>query len=453
MNSILKRTAAAALASALALSLAGCGSTQASDGETPKAPEGQASAAALDATYSFGAIAVPIPLGWTASPNSDGSVVSFDVEEGGVYLMRFDISSKLESENAEAVLREEIEASFPDEAGSGNLKIEPLQKAGASGGTVPAISYRAEAAGDAAGRTAVGEAYAVGSDLYRVQCVYAEGSGELAGIAEDVVSGTVIAGEASEAGGPMRIEDIGSMPSLKGFFILKSDGSSFDRLDSAHADRAETIKGIDEEEVGQLAFYSGLNPSQAESVDATGGEKLILIGTDSESVWLCPVVETGYWQGFGAADLLDYEEIEGVGVDDTFRDSEGSFDAAAVNSFFSSYGIERRIVYYDYGDSDRTVTDIKTGKTWSGVDVLSMYRSDEEKALSAGWYEGTRWVDGAMVFDVPYCFASFEETVTAPVEKTKDGYFAVDTSEVAPGLYVLSPSTSSEEVVQLVEIK
>lgn len=450
MNSILKRTAAAALASALALSLAGCGGEPHDRSERQGAA--QQAAECLDATYRFGAVEVPISSGWEQSSNSDGSVVSFDANGGTVYLMRSGFSGGLGSDDAVSALRGEIESSFPDEAGSGGLRIEPLQKAGASGGTVPAISYRAEAAGDAAGRTAVGEAYAVGSDLYRVQCVYSEGSGELAGIAEDVVSGTVIAGEASEAGGPMRIEDIGSMPSLKGFFILKSDGSSFDRLDSAHADRAETIRGIDEEEVGQLAFYSGLNPSQAESVDATGGEKLILIGTDSESVSLYPVVETGYWQGFGAADLGDYEEIEGVGVD-TIRDSEGFFDAAAVSAFFSNYGIERRIVYYDYGDSDRTVTDTKTGKIWSGVDVLSMYRSDEEKALSAGWYEGTRWVDGAMVLDVPYCFASFEETVTAPVEKTKDGYFAVDISGVGPGLYVLSPSTSSREVVQLVEIK
>lgn len=264
--------------------------------------------------------------------------------------------------------------------------------------------------------------------------------------------GSVI-GAATGSGKYMSVGDIGSMPSLEGAFVLKGDESSFDYLDYAEADRKETVKGVGEEEVEPFEIYSGLDPSQAESVDATGGEKLILIGTDCESVELRPVTETGYWQGFDSADLGAYEEIEGVGGETLKKNSEGFFDADALNRFFSELGIERRGLYYENYKSYSTITNTKTGKIWRSVDSVVMYRSDEEKALSAGWYEGTRWVDGAMLLDDPYCFVSLEGSVEAPVEKTKDGYFAVDSSGAGPGLYVLSLLTSSGYVEHLVEIK
>lgn len=413
MIAIPKRAAAAVLAAALALSLAGCGSTQASDSEAPTAMEGPASAAALDATYSFGAIAVPIQLGWTASPNSDGSVVSFNVEEGGVYLMRFDISSKLESENAETVLREEIEASFPDEAGSDNLEIEALQKASASDGAVPAVSYRAEAAGDTAGRAAVGEAYVVGSDLYRVQCVYTEGAGELESIAEAIVSGTVVTGEAESPGDGLKKREGVTQDEVKGgeAFVIH-EGLFYDAtlddywIDGGMGSVLEQIAKLKETEAGD--YIRQYEPAVLDR--ATGDE--IALFVDAEECTFYRIIDEGYcrWEQ-GNRSLAYYdsiEEVEGVAV------SSGDEFAAEL----SKLGIEKT------ADSQ-------------GPFYSSYWLADEPVEFTIGWYKGTDFVEGEYAIDEAYCLlCSKDEAVTVPVEKTKSGYFVVNASSLKPGDYL-----------------
>lgn len=458
MRSILKRTAAAAIASALALSLAGCGGEPAGLNERQGAAR-QAAAESLGTTYRFGAIEVPVSPDWAQSSNSSGDVVTFSAgEDQSVFLIRTDVASELESSSPEDVLWAKVESSFSAEPPNGFDGV-PMLKGGRSGGSYAGRSFSASIEDERGRWEAVGEAYIVGTTLYWVQCSYVAGSGsELEAAAEAVLAGTVVdesgggADPAAGSGGSMRVEDIGSMPSLEGAFLLKGDGSSFDYLDRAATDRKETVKGVNEEEVEPFAIYSGLDPAKAEAVDATGGEKIVLIGTTCESVKLSPVTETGYWQGFDSADLGAYEEVEGVSVD-SLKNAEGFFDQAAVSAFFSELGIERRSLFYTNKENGDCSLTTATGKIWRGVDSIVMYRSGEERTLSAGWYEGTSWVDGVMLLDDPYCCADLEGSITAPVEKTKDGYFAVDASGAGAGLYVLEVSTPSGYVEHLVEIK
>lgn len=127
---------------------------------------------------------------------------------------------------------------------------------------------------------------------------------------------------------------------------------------------------------------------------------------------LVNVLSDGSLEFSGGGSLLqcDYhswEEIEG----ETFSD----FDE--VEAVLKRHGARFFLDTDRYGSSDRYIC------------------ADSEMSLSGGYYSGTSYTESSIVMDAK-CY-SFSETYEIPVVRTKNGYFVIDCSSLAPGRYCI----------------
>ena len=95
-------------------------------------------------------------------------------------------------------------------------------------------------------------------------------------------------------------------------------------------------------------------------------------------------------------------------------------------------------------DNARKILASKGVKT-SGGDDDGFYYAPEPVTIEAGYYEGTKWIDAPIVFDVP--FVSTQEKYASYAEKTKEGYFVFDVPEVDPGEYIMNAGSGCYRVV------
>ena len=222
--------------------------------------------------------------------------------------------------------------------------------------------------------------------------------------------------------------------STHGLYVLNSDGRTVSPVLSNGCNRVMSVDSdlfhsYNDEVEGQQEYilYMYYDPV---SFDRNSGQQLILIG--DTSVEMDKVIESGYCQGQNVDGRYNaYDEIEGINLEGVDEDS--------INDAIESLGI-RWNSFYDrnYG-----------GGTFA--DVFDLYQSSTPRTLSAGWYEGTQWVDGSLELIYPYCIVErpMLESDDVPLTKTKDGYFILDLSSYEPGVYRLYSAGSGDVFIEL----
>lgn len=224
---------------------------------------------------------------------------------------------------------------------------------------------------------------------------------------------------------------ISDVRDVDGFYCLGSDGQSIENtnpLTYLYAAGTEDSLSFGEEYINEwesykegtsiqssedspmLELYSSAEPTV---VNRSDGERLIFISSDEyPSVFIEPVVYNGYSQAYGITGILDaYEEINGIDTSDT--------DALA------SMGI-----VHDTFSGGIVVNESERNSYYAII-------SETPQTFSAGWYEGTRWVDGQLSLTTPF-YVSLGHGDSSSIELigTRDGYMEVDISSLAPGLYI-----------------
>lgn len=214
--------------------------------------------------------------------------------------------------------------------------------------------------------------------------------------------------DAGEAGS-ITVDDI---VASEGIWRLMPDGQTVTTLD--------TLTTLAYKNWGEEMVFIG---GEAETIDRTQGEKLIYVGEATPSVY--PVVETGYCQR-GTEIVIhayDYEEIDGVPTSEFSPEDEEQFYAERGAKFREHSGGTLEPEGWDRS--------------------LTLLQSSVPLVLSAGWYEGTEWHDGALNLDAPFYVTGYgkDEEGNYPtvgeVVQTKSGYFEIDLSALEPGLYVV----------------
>ena len=136
-----------------------------------------------------------------------------------------------------------------------------------------------------------------------------------------------------------------------------------------------------------------------------------------------PVLNMGYWPGFGLQDGK-FEEIDGHA------------------STPAEHGIVKYDMYIDGGSLGS-----------NGHHLDGIWTTSEKNSYTVGYYEGTKWVEKSIEIDTPYCSVQektrineraprYDSSISAPCEKTKEGYFICNLSDVPAGLYSLYTNRS-----------
>lgn len=159
----------------------------------------------------------------------------------------------------------------------------------------------------------------------------------------------------------------------------------------------------------------GSVPSSTEAPVLRLSEGESLITTFSKEEYKAyEVLDEGFYlpSDHGRGVLESYDEIEGVAL-------SGSSDVhQAIEDALAPKGIKS---------------------------IQGSWVSDERVDITVGRYEGTNFVEQVLTVDAPYCMIvnaddgrnKDYEPVTMPTEKTKEGYFLVDTSELSSGTYLV----------------
>lgn len=187
-------------------------------------------------------------------------------------------------------------------------------------------------------------------------------------------------------------------------YCLKNDGDTL-KSGSAWSEEGTVMVASD---MNATLLSSSQNAVEVE-ISRSVGDQLIMIG-EIESDGIRPIIERGYWDGllswFGALD-----EFNGVAVDSSMSDSE----------FNSSIG--------DSGITYRAAKD-------TAHDSRGFFSSPEPTSFTWGQYQdGTRWAEGTVYLDMPYVLLDHGR-IDCPVNPTKNGYFVIDLTDVAPGRYI-----------------
>lgn len=128
-----------------------------------------------------------------------------------------------------------------------------------------------------------------------------------------------------------------------------------------------------------------------------------------------PILENDLYGESHGTDLRKYTEVNGVELDGTLETLQSALD-----------GTDILMMCWSETDSGRKAS----------------YVSRQPTSVICGDYEGTQFVETEVSVDTP-CFVTWadyadeDKSVSLPVEKTKDGYFIIDTSELTPGDYVV----------------
>lgn len=160
------------------------------------------------------------------------------------------------------------------------------------------------------------------------------------------------------------------------------------------------------------SFYSGKHKdARILQVNRAEGDRLLTTeGGDSHQI--NPVLETGYWPGFE----IDWavEEIDGQ----------------------ASSPADHGIVEFDMH---------RDGEMFGANNYYldHVWTTSEKKSFVIGFYRETKWVEETLNIDVPYFVNQDQElkqiwinsAIDFPCEKTKEGYFICNLSDVPAGLY------------------
>lgn len=214
---------------------------------------------------------------------------------------------------------------------------------------------------------------------------------------------------------------IDSLGSENGFFRLNSSADTITSFwnEAGHSKVAE----FDGEEYGYLydeGAYLCTGSKEPMEIDISSGEKMILVETEynysPEEINLYPLSVVGY----GNEAVLDHlkpntiEEIQGIDI------SSVNNNISQLNQALSSTGIR----YYPYISS-------------KGYDYGVFLSSEKNIMFEYSWYEGTQYKSEEAEMYYTYYLAPLKDEVQAPVEKTTDGYFVVDLSDVPKGQYLV----------------
>ena len=214
---------------------------------------------------------------------------------------------------------------------------------------------------------------------------------------------------------------IDSLGSSNGFFRLNRSADTITSFwnQAGHSKVAE----FDGKEYGYLydeGAYLCTGSKEPMMIDVSSGENMIIVETQynysPEEINLYPLSVVGY----GNEAVLDnlkperIEEIQGIDI------SSMNSDIDALNQALSGTGIR----YYPYTNS-------------SGYDYGVFLSGDKNSMFEYAWYEGTQYKFEEAEMYYTYYLAPLKDEVQASVEKTTNGYFVVDLSNVPKGEYLV----------------
>lgn len=228
---------------------------------------------------------------------------------------------------------------------------------------------------------------------------------------------------------------------MGGFYKLNSDGQSAEYLDYStvnvvsnsesdliHNDAYLDLNALEASPASitgdrnlNMWVYSGGLPT---TINATNGESLIVIGQETPTVFMWPVVEKGYYQGDGVEGApSEYAEIEGIVTEDKPL-TETSNALEGIGIYCNSYS----------GEGDK-----------------KFLQATNQTTLSASWYDGTEYSEGSINITTPYYVALHSsQNSDIDLSKTTEGYFSVDLSNLNPGFYVMT--TYDPEVTSVIQV-
>lgn len=157
----------------------------------------------------------------------------------------------------------------------------------------------------------------------------------------------------------------------------------------------------------------------------SGSERLVTTLSCNEA-YAYPILDNSLYSAQRNTDLTKYSlggnndsyaEVNGIELDNTLETLQSALDGTGILMMCSS-------------------------ETDASPDA---YVSRQPTSVVCGAYEGTNFVETEVLVDTP-CFVTWndytdeDKSVTLAVEKTKDGYFFLDTSELSTGDYLVSVS-------------
>lgn len=207
----------------------------------------------------------------------------------------------------------------------------------------------------------------------------------------EVAEDGVVAASEEDGEGWMTLTEMLDSPA--GSFIERDsmfyriDDASWGEIDPGDARTEWQYRGDDEAQV--VVFQTG---------DRIATTKY------KSSCFFFPVIEEGYSCGSDQNKLRFYDEINSQEVEND----------KTANAALSTVGIWMNEEYTNVAASPITVV--------------------------CGRYEGTKWVEEEVSFDIPYCLAEgkYGSYAEADITQTKDGYFYYEFSDLPAGKYMLS---------------
>lgn len=236
-------------------------------------------------------------------------------------------------------------------------------------------------------------------------------------------------------------------PNLEGLFRLSADGQSaracsnallaYDqvnvRLPEPHSTTwsdglVRRVRGVDEE----YEVLWGVTPDEVTRIDRSAGEALVVMGDDLsvfDTVDVRPIVETACFDAF-----TSWPSSSSIRVDEIQGEDVHLMDIIDFNTEHEAEGL------------------LMAGGPYStpgtSGDAPNFLLAKEPMTVTYGSYEGTSFVeetvdlrDPCLVAQSSYGWHALEGTY-APSElavtKTKNGYFPIDVSGLAPGTYTCS---------------
>lgn len=209
-----------------------------------------------------------------------------------------------------------------------------------------------------------------------------------------------------------------SVDNANGVLLIDEDGLIKAQLSPSTNGSGEEMFGFNgrDEDDEPITLIKG---ADYEEVSLSSGDELVYGNFDYQSeITMIPILKHGFTQEDGMDTRAwgkggwhgGYDEINGINV--------SGFSESDAEKAFTNGNCE----YYTYGN---------------GSSVEGLFLAGMKTSLPAGWYEKSEFVEGQIDLSTPcYLFEWTSETEhRAPVEKTKDGYFIIDTSSVNPGMY------------------
>lgn len=159
-------------------------------------------------------------------------------------------------------------------------------------------------------------------------------------------------------------------------------------------------------------------------VNISAGEELALVLSYDPYIRMYQGSFIGYGNYDKSDELTGYEEISGVDLSDVETVAEANERLADTGLRFHEYESSS---YYDYSL------------------LLSDTRGEQ---VTVGTYAGTAFEEETYSFDNAFYLFQVTGLQKPEIEKTKDGYFTIDLSGMAPGIYYLDIAAGEQTTGQ-----